>query len=583
MQAHPLSKTSPATRFEVAKYDGNGKLWKRVLISEGKRPSSLWQFWSLIEFSPDDRSALPKVLFKKKLALSESPAAVQKILDEDPPPSPPLVITPHPLWPHQKDHWEPSDEDLYEKWLQKNAVPTFLNGSGIVVDCADYAMALRWIFAYENGLPAAQTLAGSDVLFGSWQSTTEWDAFPSGADWRHDERFKAALKYLFDSTFTHSLQEDLYPVAINRQNVRAGALYLTLAETSGHARTVLALGPDDRCQAKSCILVIWGNEPASEDGFISDADPYFVTQAQGGFMRFRWPEFVNGNWTLRDPQSMPGYSQEQYGWNSADYFPNLNSNLSLWTNVEDQAEGLAQSFINAIKARQVAVNQGFYLCSIVPCDPHSDLQETYSTPVRDADIANYIQSVLGFMRFHGENSPVSERVTRKLRISIFFPGHSLRYLDLLSNETWSKLGSDPISTFQARWNFSFANVYDQIRILARVLHSNWQDRIDLVMQALDQCFQNGYDGTVICHAQDQKISMLGTARLDQALRLQKKWLMESIRAQPGSVQRQIRSDLSQFNSSISDRTLWNLIMTDADIDRMTSSPTDDYKQRFGQD
>ncbi|MGZ5279145.1 MAG: hypothetical protein ACXWC9_04340, partial [Pseudobdellovibrionaceae bacterium] len=346
---------APEARFEITEYDSNGKIWKRVLISEGKQPYTAWQFWSLIEYSPGDDSILPTVLFKKKLALSGDPEDIQNLLEEYPHDTNKeliLAVTDKPLWPLKKTHWEASDEVQYGKWLQKHASKTFLKGSGILADCADYALVLRWIFAYEHGLPAAQTLAGSGKLFGSWQSTTAWDALPTGPNWRQDERFKKALRYLFDSTYTHSLKQDLYPVAINRQFVNAGAIYLTLATVSGHTRTIVALGSDARCKTKPCILVWWGNEPSSETGFISDCDPYFVSETQGGFVRFRWPELVNGKWSLRAKDLMPGYSQEQYLWNTTNYFTNLNSNLSLWSSAEKQADGMAQSFMNAVAARK---------------------------------------------------------------------------------------------------------------------------------------------------------------------------------------------------------------------------------------
>jgi len=581
-QVSPLH--SPEARYEMTEYDSDGKLWKRVLISEGKQPATAWQFWSLIEYAPGDDSILPTILFKKKMTLSGDPNDVQSILDLYPHESNKgliLAVTDKPLWPLKKNRWDPSDEDLYGKWIQKNASKNFLKGSGVLADCADYALVLRWIFAYEHGLPAAQTLAGSGKLFGSWKSTTAWDALPTGADWRHDERFKRALKYLFDSTYTHSLRHDLYPVAINRQFVRAGTIYLTLANTSGHTRTIVTLGSDARCKIKPCILVLWGDEPSSEAGFISDCDPYYVSEAQGGFMRFRWPELVDGKWSLRSKNLMPGYSQEQYLWNSTNYFVNFNSNLSLWASAEDQADDMAQSFMNTVAARKPAVDMGFYLCSVVPCDPQSDLFETHSTPVRDANIANYINSVVGFMQFHGEDSAIAKRMKSRLGSAVFYRGNSLIYLDLLSKENWAKLSSDPTHDFSLRWDLKYARSRPKIRIMARVLHGNWEDRISTVKSALDRCFQNGSDGPLICNPQDPKIIELGTERLDQAFRVQKKMLKDLIHAQSQSDYNTIKTDLQKLNTHFNGQSVWDLIMLDPTIDKMSSKPTDTYKQRFG--
>src|SRR5262249_27657185 len=53
------------------------------------------------------------------------------------------------IWPH--DHmWTLADEDDYAKWLEANADGGFLHGSGVEADCADYALAMRWIYAHDH-------------------------------------------------------------------------------------------------------------------------------------------------------------------------------------------------------------------------------------------------------------------------------------------------------------------------------------------------------------------------------------------------------------------------------------------------
>ena len=137
------------------------------------------------------------------------------------------AVTNNPLWPLQKDHWDAGDEDVYAQWILDNATPDVLKGSELVFDCAETAMALRWIFSYQHGLPAAQTLSNG-TLFGSWQSTKAWDQLPHGSTWQTDARFKAGLKFLLQNAYTHTLINDLYPVEIDRDYVRAGTIYLLL-------------------------------------------------------------------------------------------------------------------------------------------------------------------------------------------------------------------------------------------------------------------------------------------------------------------------------------------------------------------
>ncbi|MGZ5279871.1 MAG: hypothetical protein ACXWC9_08015, partial [Pseudobdellovibrionaceae bacterium] len=228
-----------------------------------------------------------------------------------------------------------------------------------------------------------------------------------------------------------------------------------------------------------------------------------------------------------------------------------------------------------------AVEMGFYLCSVVPCDPKSDLYEEHSTPVRDANIANYINSVVGFIQLHGEISPIAQRMKSRLGEAVFYKGNSLIYWNLLSKENWAKLSSNPTHDFSLRWDLNYARPRPKIRIMSRVLQGNWEDRIKLVKSALDQCFENGSSGPVICNPEDPEIIALGTQRLDQAFRLQKTMLKELIRGESQSEYNLIKADLQKLNTHFKDQSVWDLIMLDPTIDKMSSKPTDTYKQRFG--
>ena len=139
--------------------------------------------------------------------------------------------------------WTWDEEVKYGQWLHKTAAEDMLVGSGVLVDCADFAITLRWIYAHDHNLPAADQLAGSGELYGSWQSTRSWDRLPTNTDWKKDERFKAALRYLLLNSYTHSLQGDLYPVQINSEFVTFGTIYLTIFQQSGHTRTIFDIGP----------------------------------------------------------------------------------------------------------------------------------------------------------------------------------------------------------------------------------------------------------------------------------------------------------------------------------------------------
>jgi hypothetical protein len=69
----------------------------------------------------------------------------------------------------------------------------------IPTDCADAVYAIRWIYARIAHLPAAATTKDGRRI-GHW--STDWKHLPTHPEWHMDERFRAALLYLFPRTWT---------------------------------------------------------------------------------------------------------------------------------------------------------------------------------------------------------------------------------------------------------------------------------------------------------------------------------------------------------------------------------------------
>jgi hypothetical protein len=243
-----------------------------------------------------------------------------------------LEISQGSIWPVTRFWTEQAERD-YAQWLQSHVSANMLFGTGLRADCADFAIALRWIYAHDHGLPAGNQLIISGRLFGSWQSTTSWDQLPTNSDWKKDLRFKAALNYLFQNSYTHSIFRDLYPVKINPLWVSPGVIYLTLRAHGGHTRTLFNVESGKSCNdLRECLTIIYGNQPASERGYIRNFIPYRLNPNQGGFLRFRWPEKnQNGDWVLRPATAMPGYSTEQYSWGRDSYLKQFFSHMNIGT------------------------------------------------------------------------------------------------------------------------------------------------------------------------------------------------------------------------------------------------------------
>ncbi|MGZ3722912.1 MAG: hypothetical protein ACXVA9_08290, partial [Bdellovibrionales bacterium] len=376
-------KSTAAAKPDPTFTDAQGIQWKRHVLTEPRKDH---RTLLLVIDEPMNKNVLAKEVLRKsfeKNQARELQAAKTNARNLLANPSV-LTLTPtnNPIWPIDRA-WTDQDELDYQVWVNKTAATDYMVGGGVQVDCADYAIALRWIYSHDHHLPAGDNLAATGVLFGSWQSTTAWDSLPTDADWKKDERFKAALRYVLNLSFTHSIFTDLYPIAITPEFVTPGAIFLTLETESGHTRTVFIAGPSPYCDpSKECMMIIWGNEPASEEGFITDFIPYKVASDGGGFLRWRWPELTPAGWQLRPAQNMRGYSVEQYGWDEADYLLNVSTRLNLWNSPEQRYRALGQSLALMLQQRNDVTQIGYVLCSLVPCTPQDPLYSSYSTPVR---------------------------------------------------------------------------------------------------------------------------------------------------------------------------------------------------------
>lgn len=118
--------------------------------------------------------------------------------------------------------WSEQKEKEFAKFINELPLDFFSRPgtpySGIATDCADAAYVLRTIFAYENGLP---------VDFENWEkkdlsnTTSNYDHLEAGLP-----RLKKFMSDLRWSTDTSTLLRETYPIAINRDSVRPGSMFL---------------------------------------------------------------------------------------------------------------------------------------------------------------------------------------------------------------------------------------------------------------------------------------------------------------------------------------------------------------------
>ncbi|MBC7384657.1 MAG: hypothetical protein H7301_00665 [Cryobacterium sp.] len=395
-------------------------------------------------------------LQKKKTVTDPAPSFKNKFVDNNTA----LELRPSftdEIW-HADRSWDENWETRYSSWIRENFDPAFFKRYGIRTDCADAAIALRWIFSRIHFLPAGNHLVGTRALFTNRSMKPAWKRFPTNIEWFRDRRFLAALDYLMLSTSTHTLVGDAYPISVNPSTLTEGSFHLEIRNESGHARIIskISTAPnvapvfDTYSNVPRKIRVLW-TEP-----FLVYSQPIL---GHGGFLKYRWVNLSTSSASLAPSESMPGYSLEQY---RPDFFrhgiPDFSAEVA--ARFQETFDPLAaqkliyQSIKSALQERIGLVQKGYVECQRIRCVPGSDGYDVWSTPSRDSRIKNSFEQIQNYLTsLHGEG--LSKFRTfheiEKVQIYLVFHGEKFRYGDLESLWLSSRISSDPRVTPRKRW------------------------------------------------------------------------------------------------------------------------------------
>jgi hypothetical protein len=363
--------------------------------------------------------------------------------------------SPKPLWTAVKDEWTDADEDDYSAWFAANVTKSFLRGTGLEGDCADVGLIFRWVYARDHLLPIANTMSGSGKLFGNFTSSSAWDKLATDPDWRHDERFKAAMRELFDETFTWTINDDQYPTLISTKYVRPGSMYMIIRTESGHTQTIASITDSGGIQT------IWGNEPAAEAiygyGLIVEFED------RRGFQNWRHVRrsVVNGKdkWSLIPGDQMPGYSREQFetGFGEEEWMSWVYTKLGSHFGDTQQFRTAVDNFESAILDRRDLTTMGAWFCGPnYRCAATSDEYDGYSSYSRDARLVTIRDDIRRLAAKLSSTNPVLvQSLDELVRLGEVVPGSVATYRDALDRdgliESWS---SDPNESFLVRWGIS---------------------------------------------------------------------------------------------------------------------------------
>lgn len=290
------------------------------------------------------------------------------------------------LW-ETRNQWSDEWEIKYAQWLQNNVHEDFYQIYGIPTDCADALVGLRWIFSRMNYLPAANTVADTNELFGNFSMPKKWENLNTAENWYDDELFKTAINYIMDLASTKTVIKDGYPVRIDRTGLLAGAYIITNVHNVGHAKTISETHYDEATELPFYTLA--STVPRTVRILVRETfvDQEWPTRGTKDILAFRWPILKNSRWVLKPSNEHSRYSEEEYDESLRVHYPAFISFiLSRVKNNYDPVKlvefGLKE-IVDYINLRVDIVNKGYQFCSNKFCQDGTGDYDDWSTDSRD--------------------------------------------------------------------------------------------------------------------------------------------------------------------------------------------------------
>jgi len=365
------------------------------------------------------------------------------------------------IWPATHE-WSKEWEEKFADWTRQNFDKNFFKKYKIQTDCADAAIALRWIFSRISGLPAGNTLASGGGLMTNRSVRAIWKNIPTSENWYEDRRFLTALDYLLDNTYTHSFHADAYPIETNPQYLVEGTFHLEMRSGDGHTRVVSQIVHE---HGKYPIIDLYSNVPRAvrrlyEERFTVSAQPDLRF---GGFMKHRWPRLSPDSASLTPAKNMPGYSLEQYlpeffQHGIPDYSAEVISRFEEAFDPVIALRAILKNLKEGLDDRKDIVVKGFRACQKEDCSPGTAGYENWSTPSRDERLLGYFTQIQTYRKtLTGVEldrfSAVYEKEKTKKYLKLGKRKITLTELEAV----WinRKFSSNPRVSPQLRWGFEF--------------------------------------------------------------------------------------------------------------------------------
>lgn len=359
------------------------------------------------------------------------------------------------------NEWSWEWELKYSEWVKSEIHRGWWLEHGLATDCADVAYSAKWIFARNNGLPMHNRLA-SGQWFTQDSVKSSWANLPTHKDWHKDKKFLAALNYLLDHVFTHTLWNDSYPIAITADSLRPGAHHLSIFGDTGHTQLVSQVGqrPDE-----VPLLTLNSTVPRAKREL---AEYIFLNQqadaGSSALLRMRWPDTKNGVIGLKEGADMPLYSVEQFDANFVGsprryFWEEVFYRLNPGADFDVIGQKTAGQIVDLLKARVPVVEEGYRVCGAQACPPGSAEWEAWSTPSRDKRIGESIITFYNVRQFVTQPDKIAALLETPI---ISQEGHTFTASKLIMAFNMGLPSSDPNEDPVLRWGVHPRAVSDQV-------------------------------------------------------------------------------------------------------------------------
>lgn len=352
------------------------------------------------------------------------------------------------LW-KASNTWSKEWEQKFSEWIEKEVDSDFYHRLGIRTDCADAVIGLRWVFARNNSLPVANTLADTGNLFGHFSMNRKWNKLPKADLWYQDELFMTALDYVMDLTSTRTLIKDGYPLSISTEALKAGAFFLTRNQSDGHAKFISKTNYTDPLSLPIYTLSSTSPRELRKLQLEIMVDQEWPYPGAKEILGFRKPVKIGDEWKLLSPEKNDYYSLEQFDSTLKIQYPQFIKFVLKKTKGDFDPAHLtkygAQDIKSYIIQRIDIVSKGYEYCSKNKCPKGSTAFDEWSTPSRDSKLKKKYEDMVflikAFSEFASGLDLMWEKELLETKVLIYDREVSLSQVQFLIES--GKFSSDP--------------------------------------------------------------------------------------------------------------------------------------------